>query len=125
MDLNAPSFNATFTIASGTTTITGSKSSGSAGCRGSNGSLHATFLVSYTATIHTPNGNFHDEGTSTVDLNFNGTGGVTLTEGFTSSLTQPVRLAPTNKDECKNGGWQGFFKNQGQCVSSFQSQSQT
>ena len=30
--------------------------------------------------------------------------------------------APRNAEECKNGGWQaGGFRNQGQCVSSFQS----
>ena len=30
--------------------------------------------------------------------------------------------APTNAEECKNGGWQaGGFRNQGQCVSSFRS----
>lgn len=26
---------------------------------------------------------------------------------------------PTNKDECKDGGWIGIYKNQGQCVSAF------
>lgn len=42
-----------------------------------------------------------------------GIGGVTTTYNF--------ELGPTNKDECKNGGWEGIFKNQGQCVSSFSS----
>ena len=40
-----------------------------------------------------------------------GIGGITTTYNF--------ELGPTNKDECKNGGWEGIFKNQGQCVSSF------
>ncbi|NMM05803.1 hypothetical protein [Polaromonas sp.] len=40
-----------------------------------------------------------------------GIDGVTTTYNF--------ELGPTNKDECKNGGWEGIFKNQGQCVSSF------
>ena len=33
----------------------------------------------------------------------------------------PCRRDPTNKEQCKNGGWRDFtdpaFKNQGQCVS--------
>lgn len=36
--------------------------------------------------------------------------------------TTPPTTGPTNKDQCKNGGWKTFthpsFKNQGQCVSS-------
>jgi hypothetical protein len=65
-------FAATFTIVSGTTTITGSKGpqfSGGAGCQFAppgSGFSTANGQVSYTATIHTPNGNFHDEGTSSV-----------------------------------------------------------
>jgi hypothetical protein len=51
-------------------------------------------------------------------------GTATLTESFTSSLTAPVLVAPTSKDQCKNDGWKAFpqFQNQGQCVSSVQSQ---
>jgi len=33
--------------------------------------------------------------------------------------TYDFELGPTNKEECKNGGWVGFFRNQGQCVSNF------
>jgi hypothetical protein len=46
-----------------------------------------------------------------------------LGEGFTSSLDQPVLIAPTSKDQCKSGGWKAFpqFKTQGQCVSSVRS----
>jgi hypothetical protein len=45
-------------------------------------------------------------------------------EGFTTgtyriTLTGTRACLPTNKDECKNGGWRtyGVFKNQGDCVS--------
>jgi hypothetical protein len=73
----------------------------------------------YTATIPTPNGNFHDEGTSAVSVTITESGAATLTESFTSSLAQPVLIAPTTKDQCKRGGWRDFpqFKNQGDCVS--------
>jgi len=37
------------------------------------------------------------------------------------STTYDFELGPANKDACKNGGWIGFFKNQGQCVSYFES----
>lgn len=40
-----------------------------------------------------------------------GIAGVTTTYNF--------ELGPTNSEGCKNGGWEGIFKNQGQCVSSF------
>jgi hypothetical protein len=117
--------NATFTISSGKTTITGSKSDGGA-CNPSGGNLDVTFfVVTYTATIHTSGGNFHDEGASIFHVAITASGAATLTQTFTSSLAQPVRVAPTNKDECKDGGWTGYFTNQGQCVSSFQSKSQT
>jgi hypothetical protein len=135
-------FSATFTITSGTTTITGSKSGSLSvsppssflecdpeGLIGAGAHLSA---VAYTATIHTQNGNFHDEGTSAVDaailgsLSFNA-GKALLTESFTSSLARPVPVAPTSKDQCKNNGWKNFpqFKNQGECVSFVQSHNQT
>jgi len=116
---------ATFTITSGTTTITGSKagnvSPGTLSCGPLLlGNANVTG-VPYTATIRTPNGNFHDEGTSTVVVEIIGSA-ATLTESFTSSLT-----APTSKDQCKNNGWKGFpqFKNQGQCVSFVERQGRT
>jgi hypothetical protein len=44
-----------------------------------------------------------------------------LTVGTTAgSTTYDFELGPTNKDECKNGGWTGIYKNQGECVSSFE-----
>jgi hypothetical protein len=125
-------FSATFSITSDTTTISGSKSwafgpgmDGGLGCVGTGGSANLRG-VSYTATIHTPNGNFHDEGVSAVDATITNPA-ATLTESFTSSLAQPVVLAPTSKGQCKHGGWRAFseFKNQGQCVSFVAHQRQT
>jgi hypothetical protein len=120
--LSPPIFSANFTITSGTTTITGSKSGSQfqISC-GSRTDLNAS--VPYTATIHTPDGNFHDEGTATVS-GFTSTGRAELTETFTSSL---AHASPTSKDQCKNGGWQNLpqFKNQGQCVSFVERQSRT
>ena len=128
----AGALSATFTITSGSTTITGSKSapSDSTACGSSGGAPFAIFQSnrgSYTATIHTPNGNFHDEGATTVVVGINVNINRQLdplTESFTSSLTAPVLIAPTSKDQCKNDGWKAFpqFQNQGQCVSSVQSQ---
>ncbi len=124
------SFTATFTTASGTTTISGGKGPGASG--GGVGCIPGVVApinltgVPYTATIHTANGNFHDEGTSSVLAIVFAAGSATLNESFTSSLTAPVLIAPTTKDQCKDGGWQNFpqFKNQGDCVSSVVSQSQ-
>jgi hypothetical protein len=68
-----------------------------------------------------------------------GTGGVRLQYGFGGNsheyvghvdklvfglvsgdtVTYDFELGPENKDACKKGGWIGFFKNQGQCVSYF------
>jgi hypothetical protein len=119
-------FAATFTIVSGTTTITGSKGPqffGGAFCQfappGTEFSTANGTVASYTATIHTPSGNFHDEGTSSVSALVRGSGSATLTESFTSSLAAPVLIVPTSKSQCKKGGWRDFdlFKNQGDCVS--------
>ena len=131
-------FSATFTITSGTTTITGSKGPATVGSGGVSGTITCSGMVGignananltgvpYTATIQTPNGNFHDEGVSTVSARIVGSAGAggdpgsaTLTESFTSSLTEPVLIGPTSKGRCKKGGWKEFpqFKNQGQCVS--------
>ena len=55
-------------------------------------------------------------------------GGWTNFDGNTDALkvgigcvttTYNFELGPTNKDECKDGGWEGIFNNQGQCVGSF------
>jgi hypothetical protein len=132
-------FSATFTITSGANTITGTKSAEilttpgvsftDVGCVNVGADPAAAHLtgVPYTATIHTPSGSFHDEGTSVVDVDITESGAATLTESFVSSLAQPVPLAPTSKDQCKNNGWKNFpqFKNQGECVSFAVSHSQT
>ena len=128
------SFGATFTITSGTTTITGSKAisrstpglSGTFDC-GADPTTFDVTGVPYTATIDSPNGSFHDEGVSTVYVAITASGEATLTESFASSLAAPVAIAPTRKEQCKNEGWRAFpqFRNQGQCVSSVESQRQT
>ena len=44
--------------------------------------------------------------------------------GFTNgdSVTYDFERGPAKKGDCKKGGWKGFFRNQGQCVSFFTSQ---
>jgi hypothetical protein len=123
----ATPFSATFTITSGTATITGSKrllpdSFAAFSCFFGVPQAAAADVqaAGYTATIHTPNGNFHDEGTFDVFASVNELGAAALRESFTSSLAEPVLIAPTSKEQCKNGGWKSFgtaFKNQGDCVS--------
>ena len=110
-----PDFSATFTITSGTTTITGNKSGDTASFVGCHTVSFAS--IPYTATIHTPNGNFHDQGSSEGEVVI-GAGDATLTETFTSSLAEPVLIVPTTKSQCKKGGWRNYpqFKNQGRCV---------
>jgi hypothetical protein len=80
-----------------------------------------TSSPAYQATIFTANGNYSDRGTSHLLLDTNSAGNATgFDEDFTSSLTQPVLISPTSKDQCKNGGWQSIgtlFKNQGDCLS--------
>ena len=104
----------TFSIASGDT-VTGSKQlSGVIDCF-DNGDFSFKLGGTYSATISTPSGAFHDEGSADAG----GTTGFGMFENFTSSLPAPTPLLPTSKDECKKGGWQSFgvFKNQGDCVS--------
>jgi hypothetical protein len=119
------SFNATFTIISGTTTITGSKSGGSGDCTPTITDLNtasATQNGPYTATIHTPSGDFLDQGISLGSVSVTPPISGSLasqSEIFSSTLAQPVPLAPTSVAQCMHGGWQNFpqFKNQGACVS--------
>jgi hypothetical protein len=113
-------FSATFNITSGTTTITGSKTAPlsypenvrelDCGLQPPDSNRGSFFGIPYTATIQSPSGNLHDQGVSVVDAAILGAA-ATLTESFTSTL------APTSKDQCKNGGWRNYpqFKNQGQC----------
>jgi hypothetical protein len=142
-DMRSGPFTATFTITSGTTTVTGSKTAdtvspptfGGMSCGVHRGAFANFTYAPYTATIRTPNGNFHDEGLTNVHVIISAfpAGGMPLnlsatqTESFTSSLTAPVLIAPTSKDQCKNNGWKAFpqFKNQGQCVSFVEREGQT
>jgi hypothetical protein len=91
--------NANFTITSGSTVVTGSKTQAPTRWRAScaslgfgDGSFHGAAL--YTATISTPTGTYHDEGTSNVDVTITVLT-ATLTETYTSSLAQPVPMVPT------------------------------
>lgn len=121
------SFSADFTIysASGDVLVTGSKhldpslldqtacvyQPGNAGEMFGNGTI-------YNATIFTATGNYRDQGTSVIPLLIADPAGTSLNEDFVSSLTEPILIVPTSKDQCKNGGWQKYpqFKNQGECV---------
>jgi hypothetical protein len=50
----------------------------------------------------------------------------TKVNDYTYDYGQPTPVAPTNKDECKNGGYMNFqttYKNQGQCIASVVSNS--
>ncbi len=125
-------FSATFTITSGTTTISGSTRAIAPGGLFCGFGAHADFgfagvPLSYTATIHTASGNFRDEGKAFVGVVISGSdsfyppaGTAQLRENFFLSLTHPVLIGPTTKDQCKDGGWRNFpqFKNQGECVAS-------
>ena len=100
-------FQASFTIASAGTIVTGSSkttqgsSHWTASCGPAfGGTFHGTAL--YTATISTPTGTYHDEGTSSVDVTITGLT-ATLTESFTSSLAQPVPIVPTLTPGRKQG----------------------
>jgi hypothetical protein len=111
---------ATFTIQSATGNVTGATTliGSPTGCRQSATTFGTIDFVptTYQATIHTPNGNFTDHGTASMDFLVSGGTPNQFSETFTSSLPG---VLPTNRDQCKDAGWQGFapFKNQGQCVS--------
>lgn len=110
-----PIFRADFTITSGTTTITGSKQQSEPlfGCPPLRVDANR---ATYTATIQTTNGSFHDQGMSVVGFDFRSN---MLDETFRSSLGEPVPIVePTSRDQCKKGGWKTFpqFKNQGRCI---------
>ena len=120
--------SASFTIHSGDFLITGTKTGGSGtGCHGEHDSRADVSGLSYQATIHTSTGNYADQGTSHAVVRMSPSAGTDLAEDFTSSLTAPVLIVPTSKDQCKNNGWKHFpqFKNQGQCVSFVESQRRT
>jgi hypothetical protein len=121
-------FSADFVITSatgdvlvrGTKTLDTGVPNTSDACADGHGNLGVHSLpATYDATIFTAAGNFHDMGTSFVSPLFSNGSASSLGETFLSSLSAPVLIAPTGKDQCKDGGWLGFpqFKNQGDCVS--------
>jgi hypothetical protein len=117
------SFSSTFSItnASGTVTVTGSKSlvgdQSRMFCNRSDVSTVKDFTTAYTATI---NGTGADHGGATVNIsgtvNFPRHGPI-FSETFGSG--EVGGPPPTSKNQCKHGGWKNFpqFKNQGDCVS--------
>jgi hypothetical protein len=124
------SFSATFTVYSpvGAVLVTGTKTLDTSAptgfplnyaCQQDLATGAVGIPTNYEATIYTGSGNYRDEGTSRIPLLLADPAGATLTENFVSTLSQPTPVAPTNKDQCKNGGWQNYpqFKNQGDCVS--------
>jgi hypothetical protein len=128
-------FSATFTIysPSGAVLVTGSKTldtsvpNTSDACYNQLNAVIASGIpTTYGATIDTPAGNYHDQGTSAVGNLRSGPTptDTTLAETFTSTSTQPTLIVPTGKDQCMNGGYQNYpqFMNQGQCVSFVASQ---
>jgi hypothetical protein len=128
------SFSATFEIASPAGTVAGVKQWGPAVtnnsflCYPPGYAFGSVAGIPYTAIITTPSGRYRDEGITTIDLSQ--TYGCpkfsecrtfgSLTETFISNLSEPLRIAPVNGEQCKRRGWQAFtqFRNQGQCVSS-------
>ncbi len=92
----------------------------STACLTASGDLGANAIpATYEATIYTASGNFRDMGTSLVDAFFSNGSASFFRENFLSSLSQPTLIAPSDKSQCKSGGWQNYpqFKNQGDCVS--------
>lgn len=81
-------------------------------------------VTTYEARIEAPTGTFVDRGTSYLflrEISFSDgeTSGelINFSEGYVSSLLQPIPLGLT-KEQCGDGGHEGFgFKNQGDCVS--------
>ena len=86
--------------------------------------------LSYEATIFTPSGTYHDQGSSPlvaevielpgifIALSYNA-----FSESFASSLPTPSRGVPTTRDNCSHDGWRDRtradgtpFRNQGDCV---------
>jgi hypothetical protein len=115
-------FHADFTIfdASGNVIATGSKDATGVAPVGSctTSTMDLAGPVVYTATF-TAGGT--DSGTATVDIAGTITAGGAGSGAMTETFHSDQASSPTNKDQCKNGGWRQFtnpaFRNQGQCVS--------
>jgi hypothetical protein len=116
-------WDSTFTITSGEITITGTKHLSISPFNGGVciGSAVNGWVVdlTYSATISTPAGSFHDEGSAHSQAALGGGVSGGFIEDFESSLAAPIPLLPTSKEQCKNGRFGTFavFKNQGDCVS--------
>lgn len=80
----------------------------------SNGVLVLNANGSFT---YTPNANFNGSDSFTYKANDGLLDSNTVTVSITvNPVDEPVQN-PTNKDQCKNGGWEDFgFKNQGLCI---------
>jgi len=77
-------------------------------CYQDSGSVVASEVpTTHQATIHTSHGVYGDNGTASTSL-IESSGTAAFGETFTSSQTRPTLIAPTSKDQCKNGGVQGL-----------------
>jgi hypothetical protein len=92
-------------------------------CGNAAGTTGTFSLMTYEATITTPDGHFADRGfADTFVLTTQpGSGNGTFQETFLSDLSEPIPTEPTqptDKEQCKDGGFAAFgFRNQGACVS--------
>lgn len=125
------SFNASFEIVSTVGHITGTKTSDNASfiqtnCAYYDGLVNASFSARYNATITNNGYKFFDHGTSQATYYYGGQklNPASVGETFTSSLEKLETISPTNKNECKDSGYQNFvnpdtlqpLKNQGECI---------
>jgi hypothetical protein len=115
------SLTANFEIASGNTTITGTKAATDVSGICEVGATQAPTTIfgghaqgPYDAKIVTPQGVVSDNGSAVTDLNDSFTSPNVITFIFNETFAS----APTSADRCKKGGWGDFpqFKNQGSCV---------
>jgi hypothetical protein len=105
-----PSFQATFKIVSGATTITGTKTSSQASSSSCNPLLGtATFIGSFTyqAKIQTASGSFTDQGTGSMSWGTDTRFGGGVEQDFVSSAPPPQACKPGNgygdKNHCHSG----------------------
>ena len=97
---------------------------------GDNGSvnvLSATASAGFTGTLsvdlagNVTVSNAAPAGTYTIIVTATDNCAVSATNNFSVNVTTPLVGPPTDKDQCKDGGWKTFnnpsFKNQGACVS--------
>lgn len=139
------SYDATFTVTSGATTVTGEKhlvpelATTTAYCAegpslaGRTQQVSASGALRYQAVINGPEGRYRATGTSGVSYGIQHPPiqepGSRIAFGYFfenfSSAGNPLEpLLPSSKEECKSGGYEkyGIFKNQGDCVAFVQTQ---